>query len=282
MRLIRSSRQMTQLAQRARGQRRTIGFVPTMGALHEGHHSLIRAARRQTDLVIVSIFVNPLQFGPTEDYRRYPRTLRRDARLIRAAGGDVVFVPDVAQIYPAGFQTDVEVTRLGGQFEGAIRPGHFRGVATVVMKLFQLVQPTSAYFGQKDYQQACIIQRLVADLAMPVRVRVMPTIREADGLAMSSRNIYLTPSQRRQATVLWRALQTGRMGIRHGERRVSSLIKVMRSLLHQERGVRVDYLAIADAGTLEPLKIAKGRVVILGAIRLGSTRLIDNILVDVP
>ena len=281
MRVIRSSRQMAQAAQRARRQGRMIGFVPTMGALHEGHLSLIRAARAQTDVVVVSLFVNPLQFGPTEDYRRYPRTLQRDLRLIRAAGGDAVFAPDVAQIYPAGFQTYVQVEDLSDRFEGAIRPGHFRGVTTVVMKLLQLVQPAIAYFGQKDYQQARIIQRMVADLAVPVTVRVMPTIRETDGLAMSSRNVYLAPPQRRQATALWRALRLGKTRIHHGERRVPHVVKDMRGLLRQERGVRVDYLAIADASTLEPLKVARGRVVILGAIRHGSTRLIANILVDV-
>ena len=197
MRVIRHASRMARTAQALRRTGKTIGFVPTMGALHEGHGSLIRAARRQTHVVVVSIFVNPLQFGPREDYRRYPRNLRRDVTLAKAAGADIVFAPAARQLYPAGFVTSVDVGPLGNRLEGAVRPGHFRGVATVVAKLFHLVQPSVAYFGQKDYQQFLIIQRMTRDLEFPLRLRLMPTVRDPNGLALSSRNRSLSPDQRR-------------------------------------------------------------------------------------
>ncbi len=282
MQVIRQAHQMARLAGALIRKGQTIGFVPTMGALHDGHLSLIRAAARETRVVVASLFVNPLQFGPHEDFERYPRDLKRDLNLSKAAGCDIVFAPDVSQIYPAGFCTSVEVEGLGRGLEGQSRPGHFRGASTVVLKLLHLVRPTVVYLGQKDYQQAVIIQRLVKDLSVPVQVRLMPTVREPDGLAMSSRNASLDEGARRQAPALFRALQAAREQIREGERDSRVLIERMRARIRQESSARVDYLALVDANTLEPLKTLHGRVAILGAMRLGSTRLIDNLLVAVP
>jgi len=252
-----------------------------MGALHEGHLSLIRRAASQNDVVIVTVFVNPLQFGPGEDFRRYPRDLHRDVRLALAAGAEIVFAPTVAQLYPAGFQTSVEVGRLTERWEGRSRPGHFRGVATVVTVLFALTRPTDAYFGQKDYQQALVVQRLVRDLRLPVRVHVLPTVREPDGLAMSSRNSFLSASPRRRARILYRALCAGRARIRAGERRSGRVVSTMRSLIRTQPSARIDYVAIVDAKTLEPRRTLRGRVVLLLAVRVGRMRLIDNLLVEV-
>ena len=281
MRLIRQARQIAHMAQALRRAGKTVGFVPTMGALHDGHMSLIRAASRQTQVAVVSLFVNPLQFGPTEDYARYPRDLKRDLNLAKAGGCNLVFAPDVSQMSPDDFRTFVEVEGLSDRLEGASRPGHFRGVATVVAKLFSLVQPTIAYFGQKDYQQTLIIQRMVKDLGIPVAIRLMPTVREPDGLAMSSRNVYLSPDERRQATVLHRALQIARERIRAGERNPRRVVDVMQGLIRGEAAARVDDLAIVHARTLEPLTTIRGHVAILLAVWIGSTRLIDNLLVDV-
>ena len=281
MQLIKQARQMAQTAQALRRKSRVIGFVPTMGALHDGHLSLIRAAHHETQVVVVSVFVNPLQFGPQEDYARYPRNLKRDLNLAKAAGCDIVFAPDVSQLYPAGFCTQVDVEELGDRLEGASRPGHFRGVATVVTKLFNLVHPTVAYFGQKDYQQALIIQRLVKDLHCPVSIRLMPIIREPDGLAMSSRNVSLSSDERRQAPVLSQALQRVKACIRDGERDAERLVDTARQTIAQQPSARIEYLALVDAKTLEPLTFLRGRVAVLAAVRFGATRLIDNLLVDV-
>ena len=253
-----------------------------MGALHQGHLSLVRAARRQTDFVVVSIFVNRLQFGPKEDYARYPRNLPRDMRLLRPERVDVVFSPEVRAMYPLGFHSRIEVKGLGDILEGRARPGHFRGVATVVGKLFHLVQPTTAYFGQKDYQQVRIIQQMVQDLNWPMRIRVMPTLREPDGLAMSSRNVCLEPEERRQAAVLFQALSAARAAIRRGERRATRLHALMRSVIRAQPLVRLETLDVVDAQALSSLTRLRGHVAILGSVRVGRTRLIDNILVDVP
>lgn len=269
------------MSRRLQQQGRRLGVVPTMGALHEGHLSLIRRAASQNDVVIVTIFVNPLQFGPREDFARYPRPLSRDLRLAQAAGADIVFAPSAAAIYPAGFQTSVEVGALSQGWEGRARPGHFRGVATVVTLLVHLTQPTNVYVGQKDYQQALIITRLLHDLRVPCRVRVRPTVREPDGLAMSSRNVFLTPRQRRQALILSRSLRAARAAIRAGERRASRLLAAMRRRIRSEPDVRLDGAAIVDAATLEPQQVLRGRVALLVAARVGRTRLIDNLLVDV-
>ena len=281
MTVIRSARQMAAVSRRLAERKRRIGVVPTMGCLHEGHLSLIRRAASENDVVVVTVFVNPLQFGPREDFRRYPRNLPRDVRLARLAGADIVFAPTVPQLYPPGFQTSVELGALAGRWEGERRPGHFRGVATVVTILCVLIRPTHAYVGQKDYQQALVIRRLVRDLRLPVRVHVLPTVREPDGLAMSSRNASLSPSERRQAAVLSRALRRARARIRAGERRASALLAEMRRLIASQPAAQLDYAAIADAQTLEPLRRVRGRVVILLAVRVGRTRLIDNLLVEV-
>ena len=281
MKVIRSVKQMARLSQRLQRQGKRIGVVPTMGALHDGHGSLILAAAAQNDVVIVTVFVNPLQFGPREDFRRYPRNLLRDMRLARAAGAQIIFAPAAPAIYPEGFQTRIEVGPLAARWEGRARPGHFRGVATVVTILFEITRPTHAYFGQKDYQQARIIQQLVRDLRLPVTVHVLPTLREPDGLAMSSRNAYLIASERAQAVTIFRALATAKTRIRAGERRSARLIAEMRRIIGQQPSARIDYLALVDAKTLEPQRRLHGRAAILAAVWIGGTRLIDNLLVDV-
>ena len=282
MRVIRSAAQMARWARRLEARRARVGLVPTMGALHEGHLSLIRRAASQNDAVIVTIFVNPLQFGPGEAFTRYPRDLRRDLRLARAAGADAVFAPAAGEVYPPRFQTAVEVGPLAARWEGRARPGHFQGVATVVARLFELTRPATAYFGQKDYQQTLVIRHLIRDLRLPVRLRVLPTVREPGGLAMSSRNGALSVAQRRRAVALYRALCAGRDRIHSGERRGGRVAALMRGLIRAQAGVRLDYAAAVDGRTLEPLRTLRGRVALLGAVRVGRTRLIDNLLVDVP
>ena len=253
-----------------------------MGALHQGHASLIRASAAAYDATIISIFVNPLQFGPREDFRHYPRTLARDVHLAKAAGADLVFAPSAEEMYPQGFQTWVDVGSLGARWEGKSRPGHFRGVATIVAKLFNLVRPTHAVFGQKDYQQVLIIQQLIRDLDLGIVLQVVPTVREPDGLAMSSRNRSLSASSRRQAVVLYRALCEGRTQIDAGQRRTALIVRHMRRCLNAQPGVHPDYLAVVDARTLIPRRRLHGRMALLVAARVGRTRLIDNLLVDVP
>jgi pantoate--beta-alanine ligase len=258
----------------------TIGFVPTMGALHAGHRSLIRAARLRCDAVVVSIFVNPTQFGSTEDFSRYPRQLRRDQAVCRAEGADAVFAPHVNAIYPVGFQTVVRVPAVATRWEGASRPTHFQGVATIVTKLLCLVQPDLVFFGQKDYQKSALIRRLVLDLNLGCRVVVHPTIREPDGLALSSRNIYLSPTERQAAPLLYRGLQAGAHAIRTGTRSGPQIIQIMKRLIAREPLARIDYLAVCDPASLEPLSTVRSRCVLLGALRVGTIRLIDNLLVS--
>jgi pantoate--beta-alanine ligase len=265
---------------RRRGQ--MVGLVPTMGALHAGHLSLIEAARAEAGFVIVSIFVNPTQFGPNEDLQRYPRPLERDLELCGRAGVDLVFHPEPAILYPPGYRTFVEVTGLQNILCGASRPGHFRGVATVVLKLFNLVQPDRAYFGQKDAQQARIIRQMVRDLNVPVEVRVCPIVREADGLALSSRNQYLEADERRQATVLHRALVEARQRIEAGERDAAAVRRAMVEHIASAPGAVVDYIAVVDADSLEELaRIVPGRPTLLAlAVKFGGTRLIDNLQIS--
>ncbi len=258
----------------------TIGFVPTMGALHDGHRALIRAARLACDAVVVSIFVNPTQFGPTEDLSKYPRRLTHDRALCRAEGVDAVFAPDTQTMYPPDAQTIVTVPSVAQRWEGAARPHHFQGVATIVTKLLCLVQPDITWFGQKDHQQTVLVQRLVTDLNLPVRLVVHPTIREADGLALSSRNAYLSPAQRRAASVLYRALQSGATAVRAGERSGSRIRRRMALMVAREPLATPDYLAICDPITLEPISTIQRKAVLLGAVRIGSVRLLDNILVS--
>ncbi len=257
----------------------TIGLVPTMGALHAGHRALLKAARLSCDAVVVSLFVNPAQFGPTEDFSRYPRKSKADASLCAREGVDVLFAPPVGEIYPDGFQATVSVLKLAHRWEGEQRPGHFDGVATVVTKLLSLVRPAAAFFGQKDFQQAAVIRRLVEDLNLGARVIVYPTVREADGLAHSSRNVLLTSAQRRAAPVLFQALKEGRAAIRNGSRSGAKIQQVMRKVVAREPLTRLDYLAVCDPDSLEPLKQVRERAVLLGAIRIGKIRLIDNLLV---
>jgi pantoate--beta-alanine ligase len=265
----------------ARRRGLSVGLVPTMGALHEGHASLIRAARRDTGFVVVSIFVNPTQFGPKEDLSRYPRPLEHDLDLCAHERVDLVFHPAPETVYPPGFGTYVEVTGLEDVLEGASRPGHFRGVATVVLKLFNIVQPDVAYFGQKDGQQARIVRQMVADLNVPVEVRVCPTVREADGLALSSRNAYLGAAQRRSAVALSAALEQGRALIEGGERDPGRVRQVMEERIAAAPGAALDYAAVVDADSLRPPDRLRGRVMLAVAVRFGGTRLIDNVLVDV-
>lgn len=281
MRVVRGVSAMQALAGRLRRRYRSIGLVPTMGAFHDGHLSLIRASVSRYEATIVSVFVNPLQFGPREDFRRYPRTLARDLCLARLAGVDVVFAPGTTQLYPDGFQTRVEVVALTRRWEGRHRPGHFQGVATVVTKLFTIVQPTHTLFGQKDYQQALVVRQLIQDLNLPITLRILPTVREPDGLAMSSRNRYLSHSERQRATVLYHALCQARARIRAGMRRSRPLVAQMRRVILSQPHVHIDYVGVVDATTLEPCERLRGRVALLVAVRVGRVRLIDNLLVEV-
>jgi len=256
-----------------------VGFVPTMGAFHPGHLSLMREARRRHGSVIVSIFVNPLQFSAGEDYDRYPRRLDQDAKMAESEGVDVIFTPSVAEMYPKGFDSFVDQTDLPSKLCGAFRPGHFRGVMTIVAKLFNIVKPDAAYFGQKDYQQYLIIRRTATDLNLDVDVRLMPTVREEDGVAMSSRNAYLGPKQRKDAVCLNRALQRAEDLVAGGESSAAKVAGEMKRLIHRVKGTRVEYIGIVNSETLEPVKEIKGRTLIALAVRIGKARLIDNVLV---
>ena len=259
---------------------KTWGFVPTMGALHEGHLSLVRCARAENQRVAVSIYVNPTQFAPTEDLDAYPRQLERDLELLRAEGVDLVFTPSDAEMYPPDFQTYVSVEKVTKMLEGASRPTHFRGVATIVAKLFNIVQPTRAYFGQKDAQQAVVIRQMVRDLNFNVDVIVCPIIREPDGLAMSSRNQYLHGETRAAATVLYRALMVAQAAFRRGERNAEILRALMRDTIAAEKAARLDYVSVADPVTLQELETVSGSALCSLAAFLGATRLIDNIILE--
>jgi pantoate--beta-alanine ligase len=268
------------MPQRAAGK--SIGLVPTMGYLHEGHLSLVRTARQECDVVVMSIFVNPRQFGPHEDFDSYPRDLGRDLDLARAARVDVVFTPGVEEMYPSGFQSEVVVHQLTGLLCGAARPGHFNGVTTVVAKLCNMVGPDCAYFGQKDYQQAAVIQRMVVDLNMPLRVVVCPIVREIDGLAMSSRNAYLSPAERQAALVLSRALHLAQQRIDEGERQGKALETTLRTYIAGQPHARIDYVAVCDPQTLLDADALPETVLVALAVYIGTTRLIDNAVLAVP
>jgi pantoate--beta-alanine ligase len=278
MRTVTSIRQMSAAAARAKADGRTIGFVPTMGFLHQGHLSLVRECRKRADVTVVSIFVNPLQFGPREDFRDYPRDRARDAALLEREKVDYLFCPEAEEMYPPGFRTSVEVRDLQAKLCGCSRPGHFKGVTTVVLKLFEIVRPDIAFFGQKDAQQALIIKRMASDLNLGVRVEVRPIVREPDGLAMSSRNTYLGPEERRAALVLWRSLEAARRDFLAGERRSEALIRRMSGLISQEPLARVDYIAVVQPETLEPVDLVEGETLVALAVYVGRTRLIDNIV----
>jgi pantoate--beta-alanine ligase len=279
MKIITTIPDMQSHAESLRNEGKRIGFVPTMGFLHEGHLSLMRKARGENDTVVVSIFVNPTQFGPGEDLDRYPRDSEGDRKKCESVGVDMLFMPGVKEMYPEKPSAYVTVPGISDILEGAIRPGHFQGVATVVAKLFNIVKPHKAYFGQKDFQQCVVVKRMAAGLNMKVEVAVLPTVREADGLAMSSRNSYLSAEERRSATVLFRALRAARDLFRAGAHDVEKLKKKMKATLLEEKRIGVDYIEVADPDTLEPLSEARSGMVLLVAARLGSTRLIDNLLV---
>ena len=253
-----------------------------MGALHPGHLSLIQRARKSCGTVVVSIFVNPLQFGPREDFQRYPRTLKRDLELCRNNQVDVVFMPGQKDLYPDGFQTTVSLTQLMKRWEGEHRPTHLQGVATVVTKLLTLVRPHQAFFGQKDYQQYLVIDRLVKDLNLGSKIVRCPTVRERDGLAWSSRNQYLRPEQRQGAKMLFQTLRAAREAIQSGQRSTKHILKGAFRRMRSIPNTTIDYVAICDAKTLEPLKVAKRNIVLVGAVRIGGVRLIDNLLMRVP
>lgn len=263
----------------ARRRDLTVGFVPTMGALHAGHAALVRAARTASKFVVVSVFVNPTQFGPNEDFAKYPRTLEADVKVCADAGADVVFAPGVAEMYPENSLAVVEVAKLQDVLEGASRPGHYRGVCTVVAKLFHIVQPDAAHFGAKDFQQARIVSQMVRDLNMPVRVVVEPTVRDPDGLAMSSRNHYLGPAERVAAPGIYRALQNVKQRARAGEIDVARLESALAAELSAIPGARLDYARIVDAQTLQSLSRLDRPAVAAVAVFLGTTRLIDNLTI---
>ena len=276
--IARSVDELRCLVESARRNGLTIGLVPTMGALHEGHASLIRAARGETGWVIVSIFVNPTQFGPNEDYQRYPRSWEQDLAVCQANGADLVFAPPVKEVFPPGYSTFVEVTKLQDPLCGGSRPGHFRGVATVVLKLFNMTTPDRAYFGQKDAQQARIIRQLVRDLNLPATIRVCPIAREPDGLALSSRNRYLSPEDRHSATVLYRALETARRMIESGERNAACIRERMLAMIQSTPRAVAEYVDIVDYETMQPVANLQSGILIALAVKFGTTRLIDNFL----
>lgn len=267
---------------RARREGKRIGLVPTMGALHEGHLSLVRASRAECGYTVASIFVNPTQFGRNEDFARYPRTLEADAKLLGAAGTDLAFVPDADEVYPPGSSSFVDVGPVAEPLEGQFRPGHFRGVATVVLKLFNMVQPDVAFFGQKDFQQTAVIRRMVADLNVPVAICVCPTIREPDGLAMSSRNRYLSPDARRRALVLSQSLQLAAKRVDEGQRDADRILAEMRSLIETAHDAQIDYVALVAPHTLQPVRQITGQTLAVLAVKIENTRLIDNALVEPP
>lgn len=283
MEIIRIPRIMQDSSKTRRMRGRTIGFVPTMGALHEGHLALVRMSKQENDITVAGIYLNPMQFGPLEDLTRYPRDLEGDTKKLRESGVDTLFLPDDAHIYPQGFSTHVEVKGLSEKLCGAFRPGHFRGVATVVTKLLNIVSPDRAYFGQKDFQQAVIIKRLVRDLDMGIGVEVCPTIREEDGLAMSSRNLYLSSAERKAATVIHRALLEASEAIRSGTVNAEAIKKGMLDKLASEPLVsEVQYCSVYDPETLEEITVVEKEALLAVALKLGATRLIDNMLVACP
>jgi pantoate--beta-alanine ligase len=271
---------MKQAARQARAEGRIIGFVPTMGALHAGHLSLVAAARRDCSPVVVSIFVNPKQFAPHEDLTKYPRPIDKDQALLEDIGVDYLFAPSVEEMYPQGFSTTIQVDGLSERLEGRVRPGHFRGVTTVVLKLLEIVGPQFVFFGRKDAQQLRIIRQMSRDLALDPEIISCPIVRESDGLAMSSRNAYLSPDQRRAATVLHRSLDAARQAIASGQRDAARLVQTIRGALSAEPLATVDYAEIVDAESFEPVPLLRGECLALIAARIGATRLIDNMLIE--
>ncbi len=281
VKIITTVREMHCAADRIRQAGLRIGLVPTMGYLHDGHLSLVRQALKVTDRVVVSIFVNPLQFGPTEDLAAYPKDTDRDIELLDQHGVHLAYLPDEKEIYPGDFATSVHVTKLTERLCGASRPGHFEGVTTIVTKLFAAVKPHVAVFGQKDAQQTIVIQRMVRDLNLDVEIQMAPTVREADGLAMSSRNAYLSAEERREAPALYRALMVGQKMIDRGERHAQKVIEAMRDVIEPQRSAKIDYIEAVDAKTLTPVAELKDSILLAVAVRFGNARLIDNALVHI-
>ena len=279
-RLITTISELRSVLAVARKAGKRIGLAPTMGALHEGHLSLVRASKAQCDLTAVSIYVNPTQFGPREDLAKYPRTLESDMQALAALDTDIVFAPSDGEMYPDGYGTWVEPGAAAGPLEGQCRPGHFRGVATVVLKLFDIVQPAAAFFGQKDYQQALVIRRMAADLNVPVEIVVCPIVRHADGLAMSSRNRYLSPAARQRSLVLWQSLQLAAELVAQGERSAGKIIDRMRNTILTAEDARIDYVALVDAETLMSIETIASRTLAALAVKIENTRLIDNCLLE--
>lgn len=278
--LITDGEAVRQVVQQARKAGKSVGLVPTMGALHEGHLSLLETARTECDMAVVSIFVNPTQFGPAEDFRQYPRNLDHDLALLGRGGCDLVFAPTDAAMYAPGHTTYVDVGQLGQALEGEFRPTHFRGVATIVLKLFQLAPADRAYFGRKDYQQTIVVRQMVADLNVPIDVRVCPTVRESDGLAMSSRNVYLSPDERRRALSLSRSLQLAEHAAKEGERDAAKIRALMRREIDTAGGIDVQYITFVADGTVTPVERIEGPTTVALAAKVGKTRLIDNLLLN--
>jgi pantoate--beta-alanine ligase len=280
MRIIKSVPALRKVISEARRKGKSIGLVPTMGYLHEGHASLLRQCCKDNDISVLSIFVNPKQFGPNEDFTKYPRDLKKDEKLAKKENVDIIFYPSADEVYPTGYLTYVEVEGLSGVLCGESRPGHFKGVTTVVAKLINMVQPDVMYLGQKDAQQALIIRKMADDLNFPLKIKVMPTVREHDGLAMSSRNVYLTPEERGQAVTLYRALQEAKNRILSGQRDASRITEDMAALIKEKTDGSIDYIECVDINTLKNVEKISGRVLIALAVKFGKARLIDNVLVD--
>jgi pantoate--beta-alanine ligase len=262
-----------------RSKNKTIGFIPTMGALHAGHLSLVRKSTRNNDVTVVSIFVNPAQFSPTEDLNKYPRPIKKDKKILEGENVDILFYPAVLTMYPNGFQTSVVTTKLANIIEGKSRPGHFNGMATIVLKLFNLVNPTRAYFGQKDFQQSLVVRQMVYDLNLPIKINVVPTVREKDGLALSSRNVFLSSRERLQASSLYRSLMLGKKLIISGSKNALSIKTQIKKYLKKYDLVHVDYIEICDPENLSILKVISKKTVILITAYVGKTRLIDNVII---
>lgn len=279
MKIIESIPRMTTFSRMMKKEGKSIGFIPTMGYLHEGHTSLIKTARKHTDVVVVSIFVNPMQFGPGEDFEKYPRDLKHDEEMVQQAGADVIFYPKIKEMYPEGYATYVNVEALTAGLCGASRPGHFRGVTTVVTKLFGIVKPDMAYFGQKDAQQAAVVKKMVEDLNMDVEIKILPTVREKDGLAMSSRNTHLSPEERKDALVLYQALQKAESLVKTGERNAKAIIGAMEEMIKSKPSARIDYIAVVDTKNLKPIERITQDALVAVAVSIGKTRLIDNTVV---
>ncbi len=277
MKTIENISRMLTFVKMMRREGKSIGLVPTMGYLHEGHLSLVKAAKKHTDVVIMSIFINPLQFGPKEDFEKYPRDLKHDEEAAREAGVDVIFYPSLKDMYPEGYATYVTVEKLTGNLCGESRPGHFRGVATVVTKLFNIVKPEVAYFGQKDMQQAMMIKKMASDLNMDIDVKIMPVVREKDGLAMSSRNMYLSDAERRDAAMIYQSLKNAEMLIKNGERDVRKIIRAVEDMIRSRQSARIEYVKLVDAKDLKDVKTITGETALAVAVFFGKTRLIDNI-----